>query len=508
MSVILEWALYYARDLYWPVFPVAPRGKLPLIGRAHRNDEPPCRGECGRDGHGLHDATTDPERGPIKEGLKKIVGDGWGLDLGGDLPSGTIGGGRIGSGTAAVVAHLRSTGVPGSVSSAYRPGSITSSGNLSLHSIPAPGGAKGTDLVGPSLMAIAQAFLPVAGSLKELIFTPLGFSIKDGKRVAPYAQAQHFDHVHVGTYHGGGLAKQEAFLPLIRRDEMILDPNLSRFVQSAAAMAASPVGTGGLAGSGRALIQGLAGGIRGGLGPLQQAMQAMVDVVKNTVSDALQIHSPSQVFAGFGAETVEGLMEGLRTRYPALHGEMDAFGDIIREHFRLIMQDGDAFTDWLAHMPERLGAAVQAVSREAVAAVGNQGQAGVVVDQSTGEGTVLVRDHEGDWVSPANVDKWKSLGPNDEKWWTVSPEWVAQHTVRSFHRGGIAANDVGALIRRDEMVLDPDLSRFVQDAAATTVSPIGPVRIEVPVILDRKEIARVITPDVSREMYNRQRARS
>lgn len=46
----------------WPVLPLSPGGKLPVIASAHRPGEPLCRGECGRDGHGLHDATTDPER--------------------------------------------------------------------------------------------------------------------------------------------------------------------------------------------------------------------------------------------------------------------------------------------------------------------------------------------------------------------------------------------------------------------------------------------------------------
>lgn len=48
-----------------PVFPCRPRGKAPLLRRAHRQDDPAaatCRGECGRLGHGLHDATTDPEQ--------------------------------------------------------------------------------------------------------------------------------------------------------------------------------------------------------------------------------------------------------------------------------------------------------------------------------------------------------------------------------------------------------------------------------------------------------------
>lgn len=49
------------RDL--PVFPLS-RTKLPAVRSPHR-DEPrvsDCRGECGRPGHGVHDATTDPDR--------------------------------------------------------------------------------------------------------------------------------------------------------------------------------------------------------------------------------------------------------------------------------------------------------------------------------------------------------------------------------------------------------------------------------------------------------------
>ncbi|QIJ62221.1 bifunctional DNA primase/polymerase [Streptomyces sp. JB150] len=45
------------------VFPLG-RGKLPAIRSPHREDPPgtpPCRGECGRPGHGVHDATNDPD---------------------------------------------------------------------------------------------------------------------------------------------------------------------------------------------------------------------------------------------------------------------------------------------------------------------------------------------------------------------------------------------------------------------------------------------------------------
>ena len=42
------------------------------------------------------------------------------------------------------------------------------------------------------------------GSLKELIYTPMGFSIKNGQRVPPYAQDTHYDHVHVAYGRGAG----------------------------------------------------------------------------------------------------------------------------------------------------------------------------------------------------------------------------------------------------------------------------------------------------------------
>lgn len=48
-----------------PVFPCLPDGKRPLFGSVHRFDQitaTTCKGKCGRDGHGLHDATTDLER--------------------------------------------------------------------------------------------------------------------------------------------------------------------------------------------------------------------------------------------------------------------------------------------------------------------------------------------------------------------------------------------------------------------------------------------------------------
>ena len=57
----------------------------------------------------------------------------------------------------------------------------------------------------PQMMQFAQFLAGKYGaSLKELIYTPLGFSIKNGQKVPPYATAAHYNHVHVAYAKGPG----------------------------------------------------------------------------------------------------------------------------------------------------------------------------------------------------------------------------------------------------------------------------------------------------------------
>jgi hypothetical protein len=80
--------------------------------------------------------------------------------------------------------------------STYRPGAITSSGNISNHARHAA-----VDLVSGNMLAMARgldrAFRP---RLDELIHTPLGYSIKHGQKTAPIAAADHYDHVHEAAF--------------------------------------------------------------------------------------------------------------------------------------------------------------------------------------------------------------------------------------------------------------------------------------------------------------------
>jgi hypothetical protein len=61
-SPALAHALAAARRGF-PVIPLSP-SKLPALRSPHHGEElpAPCHGECGRPGHGVHDATTDPAR--------------------------------------------------------------------------------------------------------------------------------------------------------------------------------------------------------------------------------------------------------------------------------------------------------------------------------------------------------------------------------------------------------------------------------------------------------------
>jgi hypothetical protein len=55
----------------------------------------------------------------------------------------------------------------------------------------------------PQMQMFAQFMASTFGkNLKELIYTPLGYSIKNGAKVPPYAQSTHMDHVHVAWAYG------------------------------------------------------------------------------------------------------------------------------------------------------------------------------------------------------------------------------------------------------------------------------------------------------------------
>ena len=84
----------------------------------------------------------------------------------------------------------------------------------------------------PEQKAFANALIAKYGAnIAELIYTPLGFSIKDGKKVAPIASADHYDHVHVAFFGGGPTGK--GGLTMTHPGEYIIDKDsVNAFGQS------------------------------------------------------------------------------------------------------------------------------------------------------------------------------------------------------------------------------------------------------------------------------------
>ena len=62
---------------------------------------------------------------------------------------------------------------------------------------------------------------------------------------------------------------------------------------------------------GKDIIQGLIDGIASMAGALWQKAQDIADSIKDTISGALDIHSPSRVMMEIGKNTVQGLTEGI-----------------------------------------------------------------------------------------------------------------------------------------------------------------------------------------------------
>lgn len=116
--------------------------------------------------------------------------------LGGVLSStGILGNGDVGAGYQSILQHLSADGVPYTVTS-------TTGGKHAQNSLHYVG--KAVDLVGPDMMAIFNDLLKYSTSMAELFYTPAGFSIDNGRRVAPIDAKGHYDHVHAATYDAGG----------------------------------------------------------------------------------------------------------------------------------------------------------------------------------------------------------------------------------------------------------------------------------------------------------------
>lgn len=112
-----------------------------------------------------------------------------------------------GQGYQTIIDFMRRSGVAFSAISTVRPGARTrASGRVSLHAL-----GKAVDLVGPDMYRIWEVLDRAAnGWLRELIYSRAPTYVGGGSRkpigqLNPITRADHYDHVHAGTYDEGGL---------------------------------------------------------------------------------------------------------------------------------------------------------------------------------------------------------------------------------------------------------------------------------------------------------------
>lgn len=141
---------------------------------------------------------------PTKGGKgSQLTGEGWPLshystkNWGEGCSVGSLGGSQAG-GVDAFNSVARGKGL--SLTSGYRPGS------KGFHGINRARDYSNGYSPTPQMLSFATHMAQTYGAnLRELIYTPLGFSIKNGRKVPPYATEGHYNHVHVAYALGAGM---------------------------------------------------------------------------------------------------------------------------------------------------------------------------------------------------------------------------------------------------------------------------------------------------------------
>ena len=91
------------------------------------------------------------------------------------------------------------------------------------------GVGKGT----PQQLSLAKELIKRYGATaKEIFYTPLGFSIKDGQKVPPIAASSHYNHVHVAFAKGGRVSKPTYAMIGEKGEEFIFDADTTRGLDS------------------------------------------------------------------------------------------------------------------------------------------------------------------------------------------------------------------------------------------------------------------------------------
>jgi hypothetical protein len=81
----------------------------------------------------------------------------------------------------------------------------------------------------PEQLALANEFVKRYGATaKEIFYTPLGYSIKDGKKVSTIAASTHYNHVHIAFAKGGRIHKPIIAMIGEKGPEFVFDADTTR----------------------------------------------------------------------------------------------------------------------------------------------------------------------------------------------------------------------------------------------------------------------------------------
>lgn len=78
---------------------------------------------------------------------------------------------------------------------------------------------------------------------------------------------------------------------------------------------------------GTSIVDGILGGLTSAGSKLVSGTKDLAGKIKSAFKDALGIHSPSKVFAGYGENTAEGFQQGVEAGTPAAARSLDAMGE-------------------------------------------------------------------------------------------------------------------------------------------------------------------------------------
>lgn len=113
---------------------------------------------------------------------------------------------------------------------------------------------------------------------------------------------------------------------------------------------------------GKAIIDGVIAGVNANEGALRARMKAIAIAARTEAEQELGVQSPSTVFIHIGEMIVQGLILGIKTGTPALKTVVSEQGQILRDYFEQVLEDGRSMNNFLQQLPESMRTPIQDIA--------------------------------------------------------------------------------------------------------------------------------------------------